>query len=247
MIVADPAGTTLLLSDIHANYHVVNAQIGHATDTLGREVERVTVLGDFGLFAPDLHDHFRRGRQKFARPVCYIEGNHEDFRNLPELVAAYADVATHLPRGSVRRWAPGAWLCIGGARYMDAWSTPPGSEISPADIALCLEQMPGSIDVVISHDCPTGIGVPHEPGLEHLGPPGVDGLARIAAHLQPRYWFFGHHHRWHDVERDGTRYIGLPQSWQGYALMDGNGDLELVTHEVPLPRRPGWLRWIGLK
>ena len=84
-------------------------------------------------------------------------------------------------------------------------------------------------------------------GEAAIGIPGVEGLARIAANLRPRWWFFGHHHRWHSQEKNGTRFLGLPQSWQGYVLMDMTGGIECVTHEVALPRRPGWLRWIGLK
>ena len=240
-------GAILLISDIHAHYHVMNAQITHAQDTLGRPVDQVLVLGDFGLFGSNLHDYFRRGRRSFSRPVAFIEGNHEDYRDFDNLVREYADVATHLPRGSVQRFGPWRWLCIGGARYMDSWSTPPGCEIREQDIDACLIQKPDEVDIVISHDCPTGIGMTNDSELGHLGRPGVEGLARIAEHLRPHWWFFGHHHRWHECESGGTHFIGLPRSWQGYALLDSTGELQRVEHEVGLPKRPGWWRWIGLK
>jgi hypothetical protein len=130
---------------------------------------------------------------------------------------------------------------------MDSWSTPPGCEITGRDVARCLENESGSIDMVLSHDCPAGLGVTHEPGMEHLGPPGEEGLARVAAHLAPRLWVFGHHHRWFEDEVNGTRYLGLPQSWQGYALLDGDGKPERIRNRVELPKRSPWLRWIGLK
>ena len=240
-------GSVMLVSDVHSRFGVLEAQIAHAREDLGRDVDRVLVLGDFGLFGSDLHDYFRRDRRRFAVPVAFIEGNHEDFRAFDDLVRDYADVVTHLPRNSVQEIGDGRWLCIGGARYMDSWSTPPGSEISDRDIARCVANPPGSVDVVVSHDCPADIGVTSDPGLGHLGTPGVPGLTRVASHLRPRLWVFGHHHRWHDVERGGTRFVGLAQSWQGYALLEGGGELELVKNEVALPRRPGWLRWIGLK
>lgn len=240
-------GDILLLSDLHAHYPVINAQISHAQAAWGRNVERVVVLGDFGMFGPNLHDHFRRDGHRFDRPVSFVEGNHEDFRNFDQLVGDYADVVTHLPRGSVHDHTAGRMLCIGGARYMDAWSTPPGCQITERDVERCLAVEPGRVDLVISHDCPAGLAVEHEPGMEHLGPPGDPGLARIAAHLRPRRWVFGHHHRWHESEVDGTTYLGLPQSWQGYAILDPAGVLHRVENEVPLPKRPGWLRWIGLK
>ncbi len=240
-------GSILLLSDVHAHYGVVDAQAAHARETRGRPVERVLVLGDFGLFGAELHRHFRRGGRRFAHPTAFIEGNHEDFASFERLVRDYADVVTHLPRAS--RLSLGDWncLCVGGARYMDAWSTPCGSEIRERDIDACLAHAPGSIDLVISHDCPTGIGVTSEVALAHLGPPGVAGLARVAAHLRPRWWVFGHHHRWHESEHDGIRYLGLPQSWQGYALLEPGGEVRRVEHEIKLPGRRGWRRLIGLR
>ncbi len=241
------AGVTLLVSDIHSRYHVIDAQVAHARETLGRAVARVLVLGDFGLFGPNLHDFFRRDGRRFTLPVSFIEGNHEDFRSFDALVEEYADVVTHLPRGSLHDFGSGPWLCMGGARYMDAWSTPSGCEISEDDIDRCLEMEPGSIDIVISHDCPTCTGVVSHPELGHLGPPGVEGLTRVADHLRPRLWFFGHHHRWHEAIIGDTRYVGLPQSWQGYVLLDTDGRVDLVENEVTLPRRPRWWRWIGLR
>lgn len=242
-----PEGHLLLLSDVHGHFPVIEAQIAHARDQLGCRVSRVIVAGDFGLFGPDLHAFFRRRGRRFAEPVAFIEGNHEDFRDFTTLARDYADVITHLPRGTVHQLGPWRALCVGGARYMDAWSTPRGCEITAQDIDACLAWPADGVDLVISHDCPCGIGVPNSPGLEHYGPPGVPGLERVAAHLQPRLWFFGHHHRWHEHLGNGTRYIGLPQSWEGYCLLDGSGDVRRVVNAVGLPSRPRWYRMFGLR
>lgn len=242
-----PAGNLLLLSDVHARYDVIDAQVAHAEAHLGAPVGQVLVLGDFGLFGDHLQRHFRQQGRRFARPVAFIEGNHEDFRAFDQLVHGFADVVTHLPRGSVFRTGNRRCLCLGGARYMDAWSTPPGCEVKEQDIEAALQLAPGSVDLVISHDCPTGIGVPSADGFNHLGPPGVAGFAAIAAHLAPRLWVFGHHHRWHQCEADGTRFIGLPQSWEGYVLLDGLGAVTCVEHELARPVPARWRRWIGLR
>lgn len=245
---APPAdGSILLVGDIHARYGIVDDQVAHAQDELGVRVDQVLVLGDFGVFAPELHRHFRRDGRRFARPVAFIEGNHEDFVAFDRLVRDYADVFTHLPRASVQRLGAWNWLCIGGARYMDAWSTPRGSEISDQDIDACLEHAPGSVDVVISHDCPTGIGVTSAAVLAHLGQPGVAGLTRVAGHLNPRWWFFGHHHRWHESDHNGTHYCGLPQSWEGYVLVDPRGGVRRVQRVVAPAGRSRWRHWMGLK
>ena len=123
---------------------------------------------------------------------------------------------------------------------MDAGTTPRGSEITTADIDACLAYSPQAVDLILSHDCPTDIGVPNTLGLEHYGAPGEPRLARLATHFQPRWWFFGHHHRWFDLTRDGTRYIGLPQSWVGYVLFHSEGEVEVVRHEVAFETRPWW-------
>jgi predicted phosphodiesterase len=243
----DTSGPLLLLSDVHGQFRVIAAQIDHARQQLGHPVTCVVVAGDLGLFGPDLHRYFRQGGHRFDVPVSFIEGNHEDFRDFDALVQAYADVITYLPRATVQQPGGRQALCLGGARYMDAWSTPRGCEVTERDIAACLALPAGSVELVISHDCPCNIGVPNSPGLDHYGPPGVPGLDRVAAHLRPRLWFFGHHHRWHRHEHDGTRYIGLPESWQGYCLLDEGGQVHHIEHSVPLDTRPRWLRFLGLR
>ena len=239
--------TVLLISDIHAYYGVINDQIRHAETSRGHPVSQVFALGDFGFFADELHGFFRRGKNRFLRPVSCIEGNHEDHSALAELTDRYADVVTYRSRGSLHRLGSWRGLCLGGARYMDAWSTPRGCEITIADISASLAHPSDQVDLVLSHDCPEGIGVPNTPGLEHYGAPGVPQMTRLAARYRPRWWFFGHHHRWFDLSHDGTRYIGLPQSWRGYVLLHDDGELEIVEHEIPIGTRPWWRRWLGLR
>lgn len=237
----------MIISDVHARYEVVEAQIAHAMDELGHQVSRVIVLGDFGMFAPNLTNYFRKNGCRFRRPVSFVEGNHEDFRRLSALVRDYADVVTYLPRASVHSFGPWEGLCLGGASYMDACCTPLGSEIRDEDIDACLAHRKGTIDLVLTHDCPTGIGVTNTPGLEHYGPPGVAGLTRLAVHLKPRYWFFGHHHRWHLHQQGNTSFYGLPQSWFGYALLFPDGEIVRVEHEVSIVSSSWWARLFRLR
>ena len=236
----------LLISDIHTRYAVINEQIIHAESSGEISIEQVIVLGDFGFFGDELHDYFRRANNRFLRPVAFIEGNHEDHGDLANLAERFADVVTYLPRGTVRDLGDRHGLCLGGARYMDAWSTPRGCEITTADIDACLVHASDAVDLVLSHDCPTDIGVPNTPGLEYYGKPGVPLLKRLSEHFHPQWWFFGHHHRWFEMSRDGTRYIGLPQSWLGYALLHPDGRIDLVRNEVVIKSRSRWRRWFGL-
>lgn len=237
----------LIIGDIHAHYGVIDEQIIHAEGSIGGPVRQVVVLGDFGFFGDELQAYFRRVRRRFLRPVATIEGNHEDHAALENLAALYSDVVTFLPRGSLHPVGEWSGLCLGGARYMDSAATPRGSEITEHDLAACLAHAPDAVDLVFTHDCPDDIGVPGERGMAHYGKPGVPGMSRLADRYQPRFWFFGHHHRWFDLERGGTRYVGLPQSWDGYVLLDANGRIECVNHAVSIRKRPWWRRWLGMQ
>ncbi len=240
------SGTVLLISDLHARYGVLNEQIQHAEAQLGGEIEQVMVLGDFGFFADEMHEYFRRRGLQFLRPTACVEGNHEDHGAVKRLARQYADVVTHVARGQLHQLADRQALCLGGARYMDAWSTPRGCEITENQIQEALSHPPESIDVVCTHDCPDNIGVAPKPGFEHYGSLGVPGMSRLAERYQPRFWFFGHHHHWFEKVHAGIHYLGLPESWQGYALLDPTGAITKVSHEVPLASRPWWKRWLGL-
>lgn len=225
----------LLISDLHTRFELVNDQIDHAEARLGRSIEAAILLGDVGFAEPYLSRFFGKGRQRFRRRTYFVEGNHEDFDALPRLVARYEDELTFLPRGWAGDIAGWRCLALGGAAYMDALMTPRGSVVTDEDIERCLAHQPSAVDLVLSHDCPQGIGVASSPGFEHLGPPGLPQGQRLLSHFQPRLWVFGHHHRWLDLARDGTRFLGLPQAWQGYALLAPDGTLEAVPHAIPLP------------
>jgi predicted phosphodiesterase len=233
----------LFISDLHTHYHVINEQIAHAEENSG-PIGQVVVLGDFGFFGSHLHKYFRHSGYRFLRPVSFIDGNHEDHSVLAKLVGQYDDVVRYLPRGSI--WPMGSMkgLCLGGARYMDSVSTPRGSEITTEDIEVCLAHDADAVDLVLTHDCPAGIGVGGTPGMEGYGPPGVPQMAQLAKHFQPRLWFFGHHHQWFDNYFEGTRYLGLPESWVGYAVMDKAGHVELIEHPVTMKAKPWWKKFL---
>lgn len=231
---------TLIISDIHTRYQVINQQIRHAERNHGVCVARVFVLGDFGFFRQEMNDWFQRSGNRFERPVFCIEGNHEDFAELESLVSRFAGNLTYLSRGSVLELGSMRGLCLGGARYMDAASTPRGCEITPRQIEAAMSHDPAGVDLVLTHDCPAHIGVPQAAGLEHYGPTGVPEFTALAERYRPRWWFFGHHHRWFDTEVDGTRFLGLPRCWQGYVLLPEDGLPLVVENLVGDAGSPWW-------
>lgn len=231
----------LFITDVHCRYDIVNTQIRFAEERFAEPVEAAVILGDLGLFEPFLANFFRRAGKRFLRPVFFIEGNHEDFVNFAPLVRRYRSHLTHLPRGTVRTLAGQSCLFFGGAAYMDAHSTPESATIKPRDIDRCLLLPPDSVDLILSHDCPRGIGLANTPGFEHYGEPGFADGTLLARHFKPRFWLFGHHHRAVQYDHDGVSYIGLPQSWLGFAVMLADGHVRTVgnpTTPPPPPARP---------
>lgn len=236
----------VFLSDLHTRYEIVERQVLAAEAATGTAAEAVVVLGDFGLFEPQLSRFFRRRAFRFPVPVYLIEGNHEDFEHLDALCAQYADCFTHLPRATVHTIAGWRLLALGGVAYMDAHTTPMGSVVRPEDIDRCLLHPPAAVDVIVTHDCPTGIGVANSPGFEHCGPPGLPGSERLVRHFEPPLWIFGHHHRWFDARRGRTEFHGLAQSWCGCAVLSRMEGYRAIPN--PIPPRPSWTArlWQGL-
>lgn len=236
--------TVMLISDVHTKYDVINQQVCHAESTLDQPLEQVFVLGDFGFFGDPMGQFFRRQNQRFLRPVTCIDGNHDDHGALEDLAEGFGDVVKLRKRGQLHALGSRMALCLGGARYMDASATPRGSEINERDIQKSLAYPADDVDLILTHDCPPGIGVPGASGQSHYGPTGVQGLEKLGERYRPQWWFFGHHHRWFDHQSNGTRYVGLPQSWLGYVLLNAPGEVTLVENHIPLDPVGRWARWL---
>jgi Icc-related predicted phosphoesterase len=235
----------MLVSDVHCQYGLIDKQIIHAEALFKKEIAQVIVLGDLGYFEHELNVFFKHNPHGFLRPVAFIDGNHEDFAALHDQATRFSPVLTYLPRASLHRFANFSMLAFGGAAYMDAGVTPLGSEITEEQINNCLKLPKDGVDVVISHDCPQGIGLRNHPGFEHYGPPGFQRGLEIVEHLQPGLWFFGHHHRWFDRQCGSTRFIGIAEIWKGYALLMDNA--EVIIQQNELSRRLSWWQrfWFG--
>ena len=230
----------LIIGDVHSQYHIINEQIRFAEGRIGRALEAVIVLGDFGIYEQPLKKFFGKESGHFLRKVYLIDGNHEEFSQFDYLIEKYQHHLTHLPRGHVTKICSHRFLSLGGARYMDALNSPSGSEIRDCDIAKCLAHKPGEVDFVLTHDCPAGIGVPNAPGMEFYGNPGFARGEELIEHFKPQKWFFAHYHRWFDCKIDQSEFYGLPESWKGFGLLDEHGNYEAVEHSVE--KREDWLQ-----
>jgi predicted phosphodiesterase len=228
----------LVTSDTHCYYDTINQQIEYAETVLNRALSCVIHLGDFGIYKANLHEYFIRKGKRFIRPVYFIEGNHEDFQAFPRLTEKYRDFFTHLPRGTVQTLDGYRFLALGGAAYMDSYNTQKGAIITDANINQCLSIPRDAVDIILTHDCPNGIGVPNTPGLDYYGATGFPRSDELGAHFKPRLWLFGHHHKLFEYGDACTQYYGLGDTWKGFGLLDADYQFRIVMHQIAWERPP---------
>jgi len=222
----------MIICDTHCYYDIINRQVEYAETTLGCAVSSIIHLGDFGVFRSHLNDFFIKRKKRFMRPFYFIDGNHEDFDALPWLVKKYADFVTYLPRSSVHTIDGYRFLALGGAAYMDSMITERGAVITDQQIDACLSVPPGDVDIILTHDCPVGIGVPNTPGMGHFGVPGFPRSDELVHHFKPRLWLFGHHHKWYLYNNDHTSFYGLCGAWKGFGLLDKDYTFSIEKHKI---------------
>lgn len=230
----------MIIGDVHGHFQVINEQIKFASEEFGMPIDAVIVLGDMGIYIEPLKKFFVSENQSFTAPVFFIDGNHEDFAHFDELVKKYEKHMKWLSRSQINSICGIRFLSLGGACYMDALNSPSGSEIKDCEIDNCLCHSKEQVDIILTHDCPCGIGVPNAPGFEYYGPPGFARSQELVEHFQPRKWFFGHHHRWFKNHLGNTEFHGLPESWKGFGILAQ--DLQFTAHEHHIQISRGWLQ-----
>lgn len=197
--------------DWHANTRWACTMIEHAKD-LGAEC--IVHLGDYGMrYARDFRQSIQRALYRTGLNLYFLDGNHEDFARLydfPLTADGTRKVSArvfHLPRGHRFTWGGLRFLACGGAvsvdrhRRVEGTSWWPEEQVTAADIARCEEG--GLTDVLLSHDCPTGIDIPHLDKTSGFFPAEAlrvsethrAKLLAIAAATKPKLIFHGHYHR----------------------------------------------------
>lgn len=157
--------------------------------------------------------------------LYWVDGNHEDhsFWNTfnvpgaqPLTINAY-DRITHLPRGYRWDWWGDTWMALGGAYSVDRsfgvegetwWH---GEILNDAQIEYA--KRPGKVDIIVSHDCPSGVDIPGIDPAKDLWL-RIDGKARkvpqpelvradlhrerlreVVNCVKPTELYHGHYHR----------------------------------------------------
>lgn len=195
----------LIAGDWHGNSYWATKVIDYAAD---HGADAIVQVGDFGMWTPGpatssfLYRVSTRARDRDVQ-VYWLDGNHEDHGRRAEFSHYDNDFLTYLPRGTRWEWFGKTFMALGGAVSVDKlWRTPgkswwPEEELSRADIDHAVRE--GDVDVILSHDCPTGVRIP---GLGGNFPP--QALAEAGLHRNllrevweaktPQLWVHGHYH-----------------------------------------------------
>lgn len=212
--------------DWHGNFPYTQKALEYAANN-GAEV--VVHVGDFGVWNP--YNYITAVGNEAARhglQVFFVDGNHEDhpwlnsqpvredgFRVLHDNVA-------HIPRGTVWTWDGANFLGLGGAHSVDRQWRRDGVDWFPEETlaygqAFHAATTPENIDVMVTHDCPSGVDIPGIAGNPFGFPPVEIALAEkhrellgyVVDKLQPKILVHGHYHVNYADIRDSTFIKGL--------------------------------------
>lgn len=166
----------MLAGDWHGNTRWALSCINKAALWLASEEHKIIVqLGDFGIWGEELGEYYRQALSEEAKRlgviIVFLDGNHEDHPLLHRLTGGETVQLGHLPqvaqniywafRGAQWNWQGHSWVALGGAVSPDrasrreGWSWFPEEEISVIQAGLV--SLGGHSDVMITHDCPSGV------------------------------------------------------------------------------------------
>lgn len=215
----------MVAGDWHGNAPWAVRCINHAAD---RGADAIIQVGDFGFWTPGPQtgrflDAVTRTAEARQVRVYWLDGNHEDFSRRDEFAQPHTDWVTYLPRGHRWQWWGKTWMAVGGAVSVDKMRrTPtmswwPEEELTDADISHACR--PGSVDIIVAHDCPTGVVIPGIGPITKNGDWPYHVLVDAEHHRakcrtiwdthQPELWLHGHYHVGYEFWLRETRFIGL--------------------------------------
>lgn len=229
----------LILGDVHGDWGELNIVLARAM-RLMPDIDVFIQVGDFSYawpgaepfkFLPTFWENAPlEAVQKI--PFYWIDGNHENHDQLDKDSGALQAPMIYQPRGSIREFLEGKRVMFfGGASSIDKAMRIEGrswwqqESITYGQVLKALEQ-PGPIDLMISHEHPSGFAYCSYKGV--FGKGDKDALAAIRDHFRPRFWVFGHHHYFKQGEHDGTQWACAPIITSRQAILWNGTSLKLL-------------------
>lgn len=229
----------IIAGDWHGSLLCARRVINQARLLLPDEFPRIILhAGDFGIWPGEAGYEYvmgvNRALHEQGAMLWFIDGNHEDFTQIeafphpfgggpssltPSSSLGYvAPCIYHIPRGHRWSWNGFTWLGLGGAVSVDKALCTEGIDWWPqetltTDQILCTLDGPHDVEVMLTHDCPSGVPLVLPPPPASWSPADLaraeqhrDLLQAVTETLAPRHLIHGHLH----------------MSYQRNVLMDGS-------------------------
>lgn len=134
-------------------------------------------------------------RERFAGPIHFIRGNHEDFPWLQQLPVDTASATAAVDPFDLLRYVPdGTVLAFGDLRVAflggeESGGSVDDGEIDAAAYGTLMHCEPGAIDLLVTHDAPYGLSTGY-----HGQTQGSRLITALVERVQPRFHVAGHYH-----------------------------------------------------
>lgn len=214
------------VGDVHGNLDFVTWACRFARDNRCDTIVQVGDLGAFWPSHPDFTDEIDVvARRHGIRQFFFLGGNHEGWDTLHSLRVngtgggfhVLADRVTWVDHGTRWAWNGVRFGALGGAYSIDSPDRTPGVDWWPGletpDASHANQLIDGGpLDILLTHDHPLGIVMPHtRPVAPHLEETTRDVrrlLRSVVDACQPELVIHGHWHRRYrenlDISVDGT-------------------------------------------
>lgn len=242
----------LILGDLHAKFHDINSVMRNV-EMLGIEYDFVIQVGDFGFYNVCLdkldkfHETLKRKNNikeeytydykplKFKKPVYAIDGNHENHEFIKK-----SNHKNWEEKYNIIYKSRGSWIDINGYKIgflggaLNADRAQEGSTAKETTNYILNKQIErtltewnsvGGMDTVITHSCPTnlGIGMEGHPALymtvqkyivdsghgsSNFYDCGEHALTKLYHGLKkkPAHWAYGHFHQYKNIKIEETNF-----------------------------------------
>lgn len=180
-------------------------------------IKAIVQLGDFGYkYKTNYLNDMQKKLEEYDMYLFFVDGNHEEFPKLYSYpiidgVRPLRDRIVHLPRGLRWTWNGHKFLALGGAPSIDkdhrvvgkSWWIEEQISFNEADRAM----QGGTVDVMLTHDCPTGVDIPGITKTAAYGWPEHalkvseahrDLVRMVVDEVKPKKLLHGHYHRRYD-------------------------------------------------